>query len=542
MLKQNLNHTSYFTHHTSNKGITLIALIITIILILILASITVTVAINGGLFNYAGKAKQNTEIASEKETVQKASILAENTSKTGRITTGEMQKAINSITEENVATAIDNGETIVVKFNKSNRYYEIDSKGNVEGPKELVKDEYAGDITKGGTCTGSASNPYQISCIEDLVAFSKLINNNEINQTSTVILMRTLDFKSIFSYDDYEAKYSYDETTNSYIKDENSEKTLMELCTKDQGFIPIGKSANDTTARFRGTFDGQGFEIQNIYINISGNAGLFGGTFSATINNLGISGNITSTGGYAGGIVAHGVSTSYYKCYNKANVKGKGYTGGLVGHGSWAVAVTSECVNYGEITSENGYTGGLAGSYAGKIVNSHNEGNVKSQNLYAGGILGQSAGKITITNCYNSGHIESGTYPAKGIIADVYAETIVNNCYNEGDIEVKEYKWDAYSAASGLGGTTVTNSYNAGNIIDKHSQSYEITSGTTNNCYYFSNLESNGEIVGEGTIDISEKTTEEFVELLNSYTDDTGTYPSDWKRWKVGENGYPVFE
>ncbi|MGN1301654.1 MAG: hypothetical protein ACI4U9_03935 [Clostridia bacterium] len=111
MLKQNLNHTSHFTHHTSNKGITLIALIITIILILILASITVTVAINGGLFGYAGKAKDNTEIASEKETVQKASILAESTSKTGRITE-EMQKAINSITEENTATAMENGKVL----------------------------------------------------------------------------------------------------------------------------------------------------------------------------------------------------------------------------------------------------------------------------------------------------------------------------------------------------------------------------------------------------------------------------------------------
>ena len=125
------NANNYLTHTSATKGITLIALIITIILMLILASITINVAINGGLFNYASDAKNSTEIASEKETVQKATILAESTSKTGRITVEEMQRALNSITEENAATAIDAVDTIIVKF-KSNRFYELDSKGNVE--------------------------------------------------------------------------------------------------------------------------------------------------------------------------------------------------------------------------------------------------------------------------------------------------------------------------------------------------------------------------------------------------------------------------
>ncbi|MBO5413014.1 MAG: Ig-like domain-containing protein [Clostridia bacterium] len=56
MLKENLNHTSHFAHHTSNKGITLIALIITIIVMLILVAVTITTAINAGLFEKAGQA------------------------------------------------------------------------------------------------------------------------------------------------------------------------------------------------------------------------------------------------------------------------------------------------------------------------------------------------------------------------------------------------------------------------------------------------------------------------------------------------------
>ena len=67
MLKENLNHTSHFAHHTSNKGITLIALIITIIVMLILVAVTITTAINGGLFEKAGEAVGEMQNAINKE-------------------------------------------------------------------------------------------------------------------------------------------------------------------------------------------------------------------------------------------------------------------------------------------------------------------------------------------------------------------------------------------------------------------------------------------------------------------------------------------
>ncbi|MGN1310412.1 MAG: hypothetical protein ACI4VP_01660, partial [Clostridia bacterium] len=50
-----------------NNGITLIALIITIIIMLILVGVTITVAVNGGLFEYAGRAGKETNEAIEKE-------------------------------------------------------------------------------------------------------------------------------------------------------------------------------------------------------------------------------------------------------------------------------------------------------------------------------------------------------------------------------------------------------------------------------------------------------------------------------------------
>ena len=49
------------------KGITLVALVITIIVMLILAGVTISIAINSGLFNQAKEAKTETQKAMVKE-------------------------------------------------------------------------------------------------------------------------------------------------------------------------------------------------------------------------------------------------------------------------------------------------------------------------------------------------------------------------------------------------------------------------------------------------------------------------------------------
>ena len=53
----------------TNKGITLIALVITIIVMLILVAVTINMAVNGGLFGYAGNAARETEEAKEQEEI-----------------------------------------------------------------------------------------------------------------------------------------------------------------------------------------------------------------------------------------------------------------------------------------------------------------------------------------------------------------------------------------------------------------------------------------------------------------------------------------
>lgn len=49
------------------KGITLVALVITIIVMLILTGVTITLALDGGLLTQAGKAKNDTQDAANVE-------------------------------------------------------------------------------------------------------------------------------------------------------------------------------------------------------------------------------------------------------------------------------------------------------------------------------------------------------------------------------------------------------------------------------------------------------------------------------------------
>ena len=64
------NHVGANCVRQNSKGITLIALIITIIVMIILVGVTVNVALNGGLFETAQKAAEDTEYQADYETLQ----------------------------------------------------------------------------------------------------------------------------------------------------------------------------------------------------------------------------------------------------------------------------------------------------------------------------------------------------------------------------------------------------------------------------------------------------------------------------------------
>ena len=133
----------------SKKGITLIALTVTIVVLIILASISIGV-LGGedGLINQAKLAKEETEISEEKELLGRATVQAAGKDVYGNIEEEALQKELDKEAGEGKIEVTDIGEEFEVIFKENNRYYIIDKDGNIGEAQEIIEDKNPGDITK----------------------------------------------------------------------------------------------------------------------------------------------------------------------------------------------------------------------------------------------------------------------------------------------------------------------------------------------------------------------------------------------------------
>ena len=118
----------------TNKGITLIALVITIIVLLILAGVSIaTLTGQNGILTQANNAKTQTEISNEKEAISLAYTRAM-ADKKGRdnVTADDMNRQFGLNGTEATASG---SNPITVSFD-SGREYTIDSNENISGPEE----------------------------------------------------------------------------------------------------------------------------------------------------------------------------------------------------------------------------------------------------------------------------------------------------------------------------------------------------------------------------------------------------------------------
>ncbi len=399
------------------KGISLIALIITIIVIIILAVITIF-GVNG-VIEKAREAKIAQEIATEKEWVSAATVQAKR--EMNSFSDETLGKALDSIAGAEKTVVFADSDKFAVQFQASERYYLVDKDGVIEGPVAPVEDEYAGDITKNGKYNGSEEKPYQINCIEDLVAVAIMshggneelgLPNNGFGQKTYVELARTLDFKSIFSYNDYTTT-KYGDLNNDTLK----EDIRTELTKTDDGCIGFLQIKN-----FSGIFDGKGNAIQNLYEHVTDHGGLFMGAYInySKVKNLEITGEIICDGNLCGGIV--GENGTIDNCISRVHIQAAGdYIGGIIG----CYGTLSNCQNYG-IIEGNDYVGGINGEHA-VISDSQNYGEIKGNNNI-GGITGYSNGGVT--NCKNYATVQ-GKVAVGGIVGHS-GPTI--NCINRGKV------------------------------------------------------------------------------------------------------------
>jgi len=185
---------------------------------------------------------------------------------------------------------------------------------------------------------------------------------------------------------------------------------------------------------FSGTFDGQGYEIHDLFVNRPSEqmgVGLFGWVDAgAVIKNIGVV-NVTMTGtvnvgGLAGANWGGNVNDSYStgsvtgaegvgglvgnnggtvsNCYATARVTGRDVVGGLIGDNPGTV---SNSYSTGSVTGSEGLVGGLVGqNVEGTVSNSYSTGTVIGEGL-VGGLVGQNAGG-TVSNSYSTGNVTGG--------------------------------------------------------------------------------------------------------------------------------------
>ena len=571
------------------KGITLMALVVTIVVLLILAGITIrTLTGDDGLIRNSKDAKEDAEIANEREILDIATVEAIGKNKYGDLEEEEFQDALDKQTGGK-AKVTDIGGSFEVLFIDSKRYYAVDGNGNIGDLLVAVTDPYPGDITKdenGNILDGTSSNPYQINCVEDLVALSNMVNNTgkifkdgQITDANGygamsgkyIVLTRDLNFKSSASYVD--SQRTDFEDINGNDADGN---ILITEMTTGMGFRPIGTRINGGNNMFGGNFDGNNHKLENIYINYEGQernydtgVGLFGfGASTTTISNLEISGEIKGSC-HTGGIIG-GNCKSIDNCINRANITGFNMVGGICAKPS--INITN-CTNYGtiNITGQSygyGGAGGIEGhmSSGNTIKNCTNKGDIVGNTI--GGIVGcvffTNNIETNIINCSNEGKCGAG-------IVSFMREGTVNiiNCFNAGEcnngivstlaggdwnaeIELNiqnSYNLGKVSNAGILGEQgricktnvlNIENCYNAGESKKAIIASISTDSRTeTNikNTYYDKTKSSEIGAVTDGIEEISIYNNESFVSLLNSNIVNN----TNWNKLELGENGYPVF-
>lgn len=494
------------------KGITLISLVVTIIIIVILASIGISAVLgNNGIISNAKKAKKESEISSEKEKIQVA-LMNNDIVETEDLTKRKinLKNALND-TEANVYI---NGKGFIVEYPTTKRVYSVTEEGEITEEDEniLIKDQTPGAFDGEGT----ESNPYIIMSIEDLVYLSQSVNTRTKNPETYdyIKLGKTLDFKSELSYCDYT-----DTQYNSYLGCDTTIGLMEALSEKGVGFYPISKNNAEKTS-FKGEFDGQGYEIRNIYVNKDTHAGLFGDNYSTSnpcIKNLGITGTIISTSGQAGGIYGRVTKATIINCYNKCDVTGilsasyqgvGGIVGGTGTGGSGHLNIIN-CYNEGKITfSESKINNGICWGVGGIIGEFRSNETIKNLNLF---------------NCYNIGELNSLSYVG-GLLGRTWAEGIVDikNCFNTGKI---------YG----------TNKYNIGNLGKASNATVaEENPKSMSDCYYLSQEGVTGDSTEATGMDEDKMKQLEFIEILN--TNVKTLNQTGLAKWVIGKNGYPTLD
>ena len=296
------------------------------------------------------------------------------------------------------------------------------------------------------------------------------------------------------------------------------------------GWVPIGTNSD----RFTGTFDGDGHEIEGLYISRSSvsEQGLFGRIHTATISDLHLINAEVRGNTRSGGLVGFATSSSTIQGSSAdVDISGPAYIGGLVGQAENSDIIDSYTSGSlsGPGTNWVGQSGGLVGMLLSNstIINSYSSVNATRAGTRVGGLVGQ-MDDSEIFDSYATGDI-NGQGPwneLAGFVGVIFGNSLIQNSYSSGS-----YSDDRIAGF-------------AGNIEDDS----EIRSSFWNESVQDEGTteEGVGENTSSGTVEVNGLTDSEMQNIFTFYDagwdfiGETANGTNDIWKWNPNDNsGYP---
>ena len=497
------------------KGITLIALVVTIIVLLLLAGVSISMLTGqNSILKRAGQAKEKTDQSQLEEEI-KLGLTETNIEKNVQGTETDIEEYLKKIDNAQVEKKQPDA-WYVTRGNSSATVYE---NGDIVQGKV--------DIWDGNSSSAPAieNGNWQIRTAAELKFFADFVNNaNQLtdSQKSEV------------------ASKGYKES--DYIIDDNTVVNLLAdidlgarqsdgVKTYGENWIPIGK-----VNEFIGIFDGNDHVIRGIYEKEESRfAGLFGKSY--TVKNLTIADSyIESSSNCVGGIVGYCLQGIIENCKNNnTTIIGTEYSvGGIVGQmagdeikdcensgeiigtekvtsvagivGRAKKLIIKGCNNSGNITSEKGETQSLCGGIVGllpdsssQVISCVNNGMVTAKGTYTGGIAGGISSDSSVTFCINNGNVYSSRGYTGGIVGKLNNNGIIEDCTNTGNIKNNEERVGGIVGA--LDSANLNRCINKGKVICSGKLTGGIVGVATldtkiNTCSNLNSIIGNGERIG----------------------------------------------
>lgn len=487
-----------------NRGITLIALVVTIIVLLIISAVAINLTIgSNGIFK---RAEDATNIYDEKTIDENLRMLYQEQlidEAAGRISRDETDVFLEMTKGKEVS------QEDIERFNKALGKYskklfgiwtieDLKSIGNSEEyPLDGIYIQFE-DITigeEGISPIGTVEKPFtgiyngNGKKIEELNIKAEVDNIGLFGVNSGKIENVTVE--------GYNLEVNYAQTGT--IAGENS--GIITKCINNNG--EIHSNGNNDGSRVGGI------------VGLNKEDGLVEGC----TNNSNISGEYK----LVGGIVGYNLGAKIENCNNYGNISGPSQVGGIAGNTGGvdesSTAYLGNCNNYGNVEGKNieqynndGSIGEIAGlNYHYSIIEkSKNEGIVKCDSWYAGGIIG--INYDTVNNCINKGEVQSisGASTSQQIGGIVGRNAcIIKECLNTGDVSGTTDNFDYIGGIAGvMNGTSyvrtleakIEKCYNSGNITGNNNigglvgRTSEL--GEINSCYNIGDVTGNSLVGG----------------------------------------------